>query len=114
MPDTMTEGDLRQDDLWDIWFRDGAFAYTRSFSVERMGFWCRGCVLAEQCRGGCSSMSYVCTGSFYNDPYCFLGIQRRDPKSFDAALAAAAGDGPHEAPALVLLAQSGRTCHFEM
>lgn len=82
MPDEMIEGDLRQDDLWDIWFRDGAFAYTRQFSVDKMGANCRGCALAEQCRGGCTSMSYVCTDSVHNDPYCFLGIRNRNPQIF--------------------------------
>jgi radical SAM protein with 4Fe4S-binding SPASM domain len=85
MPDDMIEGDLRQDDLWTIWFRDGAFAYTRQFSVDRMGPSCRDCTLAEQCRGGCTSMSYVCTDSLHNDPYCFVGIERRDPQLFRAA-----------------------------
>jgi radical SAM protein with 4Fe4S-binding SPASM domain len=84
MPDDMIEGDLRQDDLWDIWFRDGAFSYTRQFSVDKMGPHCRGCALAEQCRGGCTAMSYVCTDSYHNDPYCFLGIQKRDPEVFHA------------------------------
>lgn len=82
MPDGMIEGDLRRNDLWEIWFREGAFPYTRQFSVDKMGPECRGCALAEQCRGGCTSMSYVCTGSFHNDPYCFLGIQRRSPETF--------------------------------
>jgi radical SAM protein with 4Fe4S-binding SPASM domain len=86
MPDEMIEGDLRESDLWDIWFREGAFPYTRQFSVDRMGPQCQGCELAEQCRGGCTSMSYVCTRSFHNDPYCFLGIQRRNPQAFEAAL----------------------------
>jgi radical SAM protein with 4Fe4S-binding SPASM domain len=85
MPDDMIEGDLRQNDLWDIWFRDGAFAYTRQFSVDKMGANCRDCALAEQCRGGCTSMSYVCTDSLHNDPYCFLGIQKRNPQAFQTA-----------------------------
>lgn len=86
MPDDMIEGDLRQDDLWDIWFRDGAFAYTRQFSVDKMGSNCQGCALAEQCRGGCTSMSYVCTGDLHNDPYCFLGIQKSNPEAFRSAV----------------------------
>jgi radical SAM protein with 4Fe4S-binding SPASM domain len=94
MPDDMIEGDLRQDDLWDIWFRDGAFAYTRQFSVDNMGPNCQGCALAEQCRGGCTSMSYVCTDHLHNDPYCFLGIQKRNPQAFDSIVSLACGEGP--------------------
>lgn len=88
MPDHMVEGDLRQDDLWEIWFRDGAFAYTRQFSVDKMGPDCEDCAMAEQCRGGCTSMSYACTGSFHNDPYCFRGIRRRHPELYDATVLA--------------------------
>jgi radical SAM protein with 4Fe4S-binding SPASM domain len=86
MPDEMIEGDLHENDLWSIWFRKGAFAYTRQFSAERMGPHCEGCELAEQCRGGCTSMSYVCSGGFHDDPYCFLGIRRRDPQLFQAVV----------------------------
>ncbi len=82
LPDDAIEGDLRQDDLWSIWFRDDAFAYTRQYSPEQIGAICKGCALADQCRGGCSSMSCVCTGSFHNDPYCFYGIQKRNPEAF--------------------------------
>jgi radical SAM protein with 4Fe4S-binding SPASM domain len=89
MPDDMVEGDLHENDLWDIWFRDGAFAYTRQFSVDKMGPHCQGCAMAEQCRGGCTSMSYVCTDRLHNDPYCFLGIQKRNPEAFEAVAGAA-------------------------
>ena len=85
LPDDTVEGSLREDDLWGIWFRSGAFPYTREFSVDRMGSTCRSCEFAEQCRGGCSSMSYVCSGSFHNDPYCFHGISQRNPRAFEAA-----------------------------
>lgn len=77
LPDDMIEGDVREKDLWDIWFRDGAFAYTREFSIEQMGPNCQNCAMAKLCKGGCSSMSYVCTGQFHNDPYCFCGIKTR-------------------------------------
>lgn len=29
MPDEVTEGDLRKNNLWDIWFHPDSFAYTR-------------------------------------------------------------------------------------
>jgi radical SAM protein with 4Fe4S-binding SPASM domain len=85
LPDEVIEGDLRQNDLWDIWFRADAFVYTRQFSVDQMGPACHACDMAEQCKGGCSSMSYVCTRSFHNDPYCFYGIQRRDLEALQPA-----------------------------
>jgi radical SAM protein with 4Fe4S-binding SPASM domain len=80
MPDDLVEGDLRVRDLWDIWFDPGAFRYNRSFTTSDLGPNCRSCDRAGDCRGGCSSMSYGCTGLLHNDPYCFHGI-RTDDKS---------------------------------
>ena len=75
MPDELAEGDLRQHDLWDIWFDPEAFSYNRKFTQTDLGPNCSACDLAERCRGGCSSMSFACTGRLHNDPYCFYGIQ---------------------------------------
>lgn len=77
LPDHLVEGDLRQQDLWDIWFSPNSFTYTRQFSVDTLGSHCYSCDMAEQCRGGCSAMSYGSTGCFHNDPYCFHGIKTR-------------------------------------
>jgi radical SAM protein with 4Fe4S-binding SPASM domain len=79
MPDDFIEGDLRQGDLWSIWFRPGGFATTRGFSMESLGENCRSCDKAEQCQGGCTTMSIGYTGKAHNDPYCFSGIQNRAP-----------------------------------
>ncbi len=77
MPDNLIEGDLRKNDLWDIWFNQDAFAYSRKFSSNQLGVNCKSCDMAEQCKGGCSSMSYGSTGAFHNDPYCFHGMRMR-------------------------------------
>lgn len=74
LPDELIEGDLRQQDLWSIWFDPAAFAYTRQFSPDRMGSNCKGCDKALECRGGCSSNTYAATGTFHNDPYCYYKI----------------------------------------
>jgi len=76
LPDEVTEGSLRENDLWDIWFHPDSFAYTRRFSLGQLGNFCHSCDKAEQCRGGCSAMSYGSTGSFHNDPYCFYRISK--------------------------------------
>jgi hypothetical protein len=39
LPDELVEGDLRQNDLWEIWFDEDAFAYTRQFSIDELGPW---------------------------------------------------------------------------
>jgi len=75
LPDELTEGDLRRDDLWDIWFHPDSFAYTRRFTTESLGPHCVACTKAEQCQGGCSAMSYGSTGRFHNDPYCFHSLR---------------------------------------
>jgi len=77
LPDEVIEGDLRQHDLWDIWFHPESFTYTRQFSKEELGSACHSCDKAEQCRGGCSAMSYGSKRCFRNDPYCFYGIRNR-------------------------------------
>lgn len=82
MPDHIVEGYLLDKDLWDIWFDESAFAYSRHFSIDRLGPACRGCDRAETCKGGCSSMSHGCTGQFHNDPYCLYRIQQRKPEAF--------------------------------
>jgi radical SAM protein with 4Fe4S-binding SPASM domain len=78
LPDKIVEGDLRQHDLWDIWFHLGSFAYNREFPVGDLGSACHACDKAELCQGGCSAMSYGSTGRFHNDPYCFYGIRKRE------------------------------------
>jgi len=80
MPDDLVEGNLREADLWEIWFRENAFPYTRAFALDQMGPLCRDCTWAEQCRGGCTSMSKVCSGCVHNDPYCFYGLGQRQPE----------------------------------
>jgi radical SAM protein with 4Fe4S-binding SPASM domain len=89
MPDELVEGDLRQNDLWEIWFREDAFAYTRQFSVDQLGPSCQGCDMGEQCKGGCSAMSYACTQMFHNDPYCFYGMRRREAQGLQEATSSA-------------------------
>jgi len=86
MPDDLVEGDLRKNDLWDIWFRPGAFPYTRDWEYSRLGPNCAGCEYGEQCRGGCTSMSYAITGLTRNDPYCFHGIRKRQAEGIRTRL----------------------------
>jgi hypothetical protein len=75
LPDNIVEGDLRQRDLWNIWFDPDSFAYTRQFSRIKLGSNWRSYDKAELCHGGCSAMSYGVTGDFHNDPYCFYRIR---------------------------------------
>ncbi len=81
MPDDLVEGDLRESDLWDIWFHSDSFSYSRRASARDLGPSCDSCDRGEQCLGGCTAMSYGATGRFHNDPYCFYGIRRRAASS---------------------------------
>ncbi|MBA7515205.1 PqqA peptide cyclase [subsurface metagenome] len=78
LPDEITEGDLRHQDLWDIWYSPNSFTFTRKFTKEVLGSNCRSCDRSEQCLGGCSAMSFESTGNFHNDPYCFYRIKKRN------------------------------------
>ncbi|HWQ46654.1 MAG TPA: radical SAM protein [Longilinea sp.] len=75
MPDNLVEGDLREHELWDIWFDPHVFAYNRQFSCADLGENCAGCALGDKCKGGCSAMSVGCTGEFHNDPMCFYRLE---------------------------------------
>jgi radical SAM protein with 4Fe4S-binding SPASM domain len=76
IPNDFIEGDLRERDLWDIWFDPQAFAYTRQFTPAMLGPECRDCDRADECLGGCSSKSYGLTGRFHNDPLCYYKLGR--------------------------------------
>jgi radical SAM protein with 4Fe4S-binding SPASM domain len=81
LPDEKTEGDLRKDQLWDIWFDPGSFSYNRNFSAKDAGANCQSCDQIENCKGGCSAMSYGSTKHFHNNPFCFYKIEREELKS---------------------------------
>jgi radical SAM protein with 4Fe4S-binding SPASM domain len=78
-PDEIIEGDLRQDELWTIWFRPEAFAALRTFTPANMSGACQTCDVAQQCGGGCQAMSLAMTGRWHADPYCYRRILARDP-----------------------------------
>jgi radical SAM protein with 4Fe4S-binding SPASM domain len=81
LPDQYVQGDLRKRSLWEIWFDENAFAFTRGFTRENLGPNCMSCDRGEQCKGGCSAMSVGYTGSFHNDPYCFYAMQKNNSRS---------------------------------
>ncbi len=75
LSDEFVEGDLRKQDLWDIWFHPNTFAYTRHFSPEDLSGYCAKCVEAEHCHGGCVAMSYGSTKKLHGDPFCFMRLK---------------------------------------
>lgn len=71
LPDRHVEGNLRERSLWEIWFDERSFPYTRQFTAADLGDHCRTCEYGAGCKGGCSVMSIASTGVFHNNPYCF-------------------------------------------
>jgi radical SAM protein with 4Fe4S-binding SPASM domain len=76
LPDEIIEGDLRENDLWTIWFHPDSFAYTRNYTPDALNGICKSCDRAAECKGGCSAMSYGSTGKFHGDPFCFYAIEK--------------------------------------
>jgi radical SAM protein with 4Fe4S-binding SPASM domain len=82
LPQEFAEGDLRERSLWDIWFDERAFPYTRGFNLSGLGPFCAGCDKGEACKGGCTSSSYCATGQVHNDPFCYLRASGRRTPAF--------------------------------
>jgi radical SAM protein with 4Fe4S-binding SPASM domain len=65
------EGNIRQNSLSEIWFRNGGFAYCREFRVESLGGFCRNCDYADICRGGCTWNCFAANEYVRDNPYCY-------------------------------------------
>lgn len=66
---SVSEGNLHQESLRDIWTKPGAFAYNRIRGAAPLGGFCATCQYASVCRGGCHSMR-ICEGGSEN-PFCY-------------------------------------------
>ena len=69
--DQFVEGNLRGKTLAEIWGREGAFAYNREFSEDRLGGFCAVCRYRDICRGGCSWTAFSRSGDRHDNPFCF-------------------------------------------
>lgn len=74
-----TEGNLTREALSDVWHREGAFAYNRSFALDDLTGFCRTCEHASVCRGGCFTMR-TCEGGSEN-PYCYHRVATLDARA---------------------------------
>lgn len=68
--DEFIEGNLREESLRDIWYKEGNFAYNRQFDPSMLTGTCAGCDKGWVCRGGCRGSCYFTTQSLYENPYC--------------------------------------------
>jgi radical SAM protein with 4Fe4S-binding SPASM domain len=68
--DKFIEGNLREETLFEIWTKDGNFAYNRNFDVSMLTGACAACDKGSICRGGCRGSSYFSSGSLFESRYC--------------------------------------------
>ena len=68
--DKFIEGNLREESLEEIWYKEGNFAYNREFDVSQLTGTCAGCDKGAICRGGCRASCYFTTGSLFENKYC--------------------------------------------
>ena len=73
----LTEGNIRERSVAEIWNAPGSFGYTRRFKTADAGPNCTDCGHLGRCKGGCNEMSLMKSGALHNDPYCFYNIERR-------------------------------------
>ncbi len=73
----MVEGNVRRDDLADLWRSPDCFVANRRFTAGDLGPLCAGCDYGKTCRGGCMEISLTMTGVPHNAPFC---LHRREAK----------------------------------
>jgi len=95
--DAFVEGNVCDEPLRDIWFREGAFAYNREHSVSTLGGFCKTCDYAEICRGGCTWTCYAEGGFVRDNPYCYWR-QLKEKEAREAAGQAAEPDAKTRLP----------------
>lgn len=69
--DVFVEGNVRDTPLAELWCREGAFPYNRTFDMQNLGGFCAVCRYNDICRGGCAWTAYSHTENRWDNPYCF-------------------------------------------
>lgn len=70
------EGNIRERSLKEIWENPNNFSYNRKFDTSKLGPNCKNCKYGAKCQGGCNANSFIITGKFHNNPYCFYNIEK--------------------------------------
>jgi radical SAM protein with 4Fe4S-binding SPASM domain len=79
--DKFIEGNLREESLKEIWYKEGNFSYNRQFDPSRLEGKCASCDKGQICRAGCHGSCHFTTGSIFENPYCCYPKIARTPKS---------------------------------
>lgn len=75
LPPEFVEDNIRKRALKEIWEDRSLFKYNRYFNPADLGNFCKDCVHAPDCRGGCTVTAYSATGSPFNNPYCLYRVE---------------------------------------
>jgi len=76
LPDEYVEGNIRSQDIKDIWNDPDSFSYNRNFQKEHLKNDCAKCKHGKSCRGGCLTVSTSLTGMKHCSPYCLNIIEK--------------------------------------
>ncbi len=68
--DTFIEGNLREESLSEIWFKEGNFAYNRNFDPSMLTGKCKDCDNGAFCRAGCRGACFFTQGEYFENAYC--------------------------------------------
>ncbi|MBN1859822.1 MAG: radical SAM protein [Candidatus Thermoplasmatota archaeon] len=82
LPDSFTEGNIRQRRLDEIWNDPQAFSYTRHCHPSDLKNHCASCRFGGSCKGGCTTVSASLTGAAHNDPYCLYLVENQMMKKY--------------------------------
>lgn len=74
MPPHFDEGNIRERSLAEIWNDPGAFDYNRSFAIQNLEGPCAGCSFNKVCRGGCTTLAWLSTGTTTQNPFCLRAL----------------------------------------
>jgi radical SAM protein with 4Fe4S-binding SPASM domain len=72
LPDSCTEGNVREESLSAIWNDPNRFRYNRHYTPEQLSGACVDCAQAQRCRGGCTATAYAMHGKPGVSTHCLL------------------------------------------
>jgi radical SAM protein with 4Fe4S-binding SPASM domain len=71
LPDSCTEGNVRDESLTAIWSDPDRFGYNRRYTFQQLAGACAQCEQAQRCRGGCTATAYAMHGRPGMSTHCF-------------------------------------------
>jgi radical SAM protein with 4Fe4S-binding SPASM domain len=79
--DEFIEGNIREESLRDIWYKEGNFAYNRNFDINQLTGNCANCDKGAICRGGCRASCFFNKGAYYENTYCLYNRKSKQIKT---------------------------------